>query len=114
MDGDLQARSRRLVDTLSSRLPCPVCGRALDSVEAVLFQGSRLVHAKCWPGDETPTRVCGTCGQALDRFEPAAHDGRVTHHVLAGREQNERAASEDLIYLGTSPSCWLTLGESPQ
>jgi hypothetical protein len=90
--GDPPALSRRLMETLTRPVPCPICGTALSRAEAVMFRGPRLVHARCWPGDEAPVRLCAKCRQPLDRFEPAVYDGRIAHHVQcwAGRQPNER------------------------
>jgi len=63
------------------RSSCSVCGESLASAHAVLFRDRQLVHARCWPGDDSPTRICAKCERPLDRYEPAAFQGRTVYHV---------------------------------
>jgi hypothetical protein len=89
----LQARSQRLRASLDRRLPCPICGETLATMEAVLFLSDRLVHAKCWPGDEAPARICGKCAKPLMRYEPAAFEGRTAYHMRCWKTRPEEGPS---------------------
>ncbi len=64
-----------------ARFSCPICGESLASARAVLFRDRQPVHARCWPGDEAQTRICAKCERPLDRYEPAAFQGRTADHV---------------------------------
>jgi hypothetical protein len=82
-------------DSRRPRLPCPVCGGALSATEPVVFQGQRLIHARCWPGDDTPPRVCAKCRKLLDRYEPAAYQGRVVYHLRCWGGSQRQPPSQD-------------------
>jgi hypothetical protein len=76
----LRAQSRR-IRAVRSRLPCAACGTSLASADAVIFQGDRLVHARCWSGGDVVTRQCASCGVVLGTYESVAFDGRTAYHV---------------------------------
>ena len=77
----LQARTRRILAEVARQLPCPVCAKSLASADAVIFQGSRLVHARCWSGAGLVTRRCASCGAVLGAYESVAYEGRTAYHV---------------------------------
>jgi len=60
---------------------CPLCGQSLASSSAVLFREGLLCHARCWPGDAAPLRICAKCATPLERYEPAAFEGRTAYHL---------------------------------